>query len=436
MLVAKFVDREEELSALKKALESNRFELIVVYGRRRVGKTRLVLEALKNKEYVYYLAVEKGNLERFKKTAAKVSSEIKYAKEDWESFFYFLKNKIIVIDEFPNLIKEDKTIISLFQKIVDENLLNTKTKLILIGSSISMMKEKVLSYKSPLYGRRTGQIKLKPLKFKYLKEFFPSASPQELVEIYGFTGGTPYYLEKIKTPFWSWLDEELKDPKSFLKEEGDFLLRYEFEEIGTYKRILEAIASGKTKLGEIKSFVGKPSITEYIKNLIEIELIEHIKPVTGGKRGIYQIADNFTRFWFRYIYPNLSEIELGIFTAQDIKQDYNNYLGEVFEKIALEFIAEEVARRKLPKVTKIGKWWHKGEEIDIVGLNGRRTGIFIEVKWSDLSRRDIARIYESLVGKARYFKTESKLYIIVCRNAPFIEEENLKVYTLDDILQA
>jgi len=298
------------------------------------------------------------------------------------------------------------------------------------------MKEKVLSYKSPLYGRRTGQIKLKPLKFKYLKEFFHSASPQELVEIYGFTGGTPYYLEKIKTPFWSWLDEELEDPKSFLKEEGDFLLRYEFEEIGTYKRILEAIAWGKTKLGEIKSFVGKPSITEYIKNLIEIELIEHIKPVTGGKRGIYQIVDNFTRFWFRYIYPNLSEIELGIFTAQDIKQDYNNYLREVFEKIALEFIAEEIARGKLPKVTKIGKWWYKGEEIDIVGLNGRRTGIFVEVKWSDLSRRDIARIYESLVGKAQYFKTDSKLYIIVCRNAPFIEEENLKVYTLDNILQA
>ncbi|HDD64063.1 MAG TPA: ATP-binding protein [Thermoprotei archaeon] len=433
-MVAKFINREKELKALENIFDSNKFEFLVVYGRRRIGKTRLILEAVKGRDYIYYLAVERGNLERFKRTASKLVGELRYVKEDWEAYFHFLKNKIIIIDEFPNLIKEDKAVLSIFQKIVDTILLDTRTKLILVGSSISMMREKVLSYKSPLYGRRTGQIRLKPLNFRYLKEFFPEASPRELVEIYGFADGIPYYLEKVRMPLWEWLDEELKDPKSFLREEGDFLLRYEFEEVGTYKRILEAIAAGKTRLGEIKSFVGRKSITEYMKNLIEIELIEHVKPIAGGKRGIYRIRDNFTRFWFRYIYPNLSEIETGLYTVKDIKRDYDSYLGEVYEKIALEHIIHEIKGGRLPMALKFGKWWHKGEEIDIVGLKGRELGIFVEVKWSDLTRRDIKGIFEELIAKSRRFDVKRKTYVIVCRSGQSIRAEDLKVYTLEDIV--
>ncbi|RLE59708.1 MAG: ATP-binding protein [Thermoprotei archaeon] len=433
-MVIKFINREEELEALRRALDSDRFELVIVYGRRRIGKTRLVLEALKGREYVYYLAVERGNLERFRRVASRVVGDIRYVREDWEAYFHFLRDKVVVIDEFPNLIKEDKAVISVFQRIVDTMLHNTKTKLFLVGSSISMMKDKVLSYKSPLYGRRTGQIKLKPIRFKYLKEFFPQASPVELVEIYGFADGIPYYLEKVETPFWEWLNRELRDPKSFLRDEGDFLLRYEFEEVGTYKRILEAIASGKTRLGEIKIFVGKESITEYLKNLSELEIIEHVKPLTGG-RGVYRIRDNFTRFWYRYIYPNLTEIELGLYTAKDIRRDYDIYLGEVFEKIALDFIAEKIGKGDLPSYTKIGKWWYKGEEIDIVGLKERERGLFVEVKWSNLTDLDARRIYESLVAKSRWFELKEKEYAIVCKSYVGEKIDGVKIYTLQDILQ-
>jgi len=248
IVIIMFVDRKEELERLKEKLESDKFELIIIYGRRRIGKTRLILEAVKNMEHIYYLAVEGDNLRHFKRFAMRVVPQIEFVKEDWEAYFNFLRDKIIVIDEFPNLIKEDPKIISLFQRIVDLTLKDTKTKLILLGSSISMINDKVLSYRSPLYGRKTSTIKLKPLKFLHLREFFPKASWEELVEIYGFADGMPYYLEKINLPFWKWLQEELKKSDSFLKDEVDFLMRYEFENVSVYKKILEAIAFGKVRL--------------------------------------------------------------------------------------------------------------------------------------------------------------------------------------------
>ncbi len=434
-MVVKFVDRSAELRALREMFDSGTFEMAVVYGRRRIGKTRLVLEAARGRSYIYYLAVERGNLERFRRAASKLIGELRYVREDWEAYFHFLKNRIVILDEFPNLIREDRAVVSIFQRIVDTVLCNSKTKLVLVGSSVSMMRDKVLSYKSPLYGRRTGQLRLEPLLFKYLAEFFPNASPEELVEIYGFADGIPYYLEKVETPFWSWLNKQLKDPKSFLKEEGDFLLRYEFEMVGTYKRILEAIANGKSRLGEIKSFVGRGSITEYLRNLIEIGLVEHLKPITGGKRGIYRIRDNFTRFWFRYIYPNLTEIELKIYTAENIRKTYSSYLGEVYEKIALQLIIDRMKSGELPLVDRIGRWWHRGEEIDIVGLKGKEIGLFAEVKWSRLTRRDIKRIYRDLTAKSSRFDVEERKYVIVCKACEEAKMENLEIYTVKDALQ-
>ncbi len=433
-MVTRFIDRERELDSIKRILDSSSMELAVIYGRRRIGKTRLILEALKGREYVYYLAVESGNLERFRRAAARLVSEARYAKADWEAILHFLRDRIIVIDEFPNLIREDRSVLSLLQRAIDIDLSGTRTKIFLVGSSVSMMKNAVLSYRSPLYGRRTAQLRVGPLPFKTLRSFFPEATPRELVEIYGFAGGVPLYLEKVEIPFWEWLARELDDPKSFIREEGDFLLRYEFEEVGTYKRILEAIASGKTRLGEIKSYVGKSSITEYMKNLIELELVEYVKPITGGKRGVYLIADEFTRFWYRYIYPFLTEIELGIYSVDSIQRTYDSYLGLTYERIALQYIAELMRRGVLPKVDKLGKWWSKGVEIDIVGLKGRELGVFVEVKWSDLNTRDARKIYEGLVAKASRIDVEERIYALVCRGFEGVAPEGLEVYTLEDIL--
>ena len=286
-IIMRFVNRKEELKALKDRLNSNNFELIIIYGRRRIGKTRLILEAVKNVEHVYYLAVEGDNLKHFKRFASKVVPEIAYAQEDWESYFHFLKDKIVIIDEFPNLIKEDSKVVSTFQRVVDLELKNTKTKLILLGSSVSMMSDKVLSYKSPLFGRRTASMKLKPLKFFHLKDFFPNLSWEEIVEIYGFTDGIPYYLEKVKLPFWNWLEEEFKKPDTFLKDELDFLMKYEFSDVTMYKKVLEAIAFGKNTPKEIRDYikVKHSDLTPYLSNLIETEFVVRKVPVTEGVRS-------------------------------------------------------------------------------------------------------------------------------------------------------
>ncbi|NJE42032.1 ATP-binding protein [Thermococcus sp. GR6] len=403
----RFVNREVELRAIKEKLMSGKFELIVIYGRRRVGKTRLVLEAVKDFPHVYYLAVEGDNLRHFRETAERVFPEVRYAREDWEGLLHALKGKIIIIDEFPNLIKEDPKVLSLFQRAVDLDLSGSKTKLILLGSSVSMMTEKVLSYKSPLYGRRTGSMKLKPMEFFTLREFFPRASLEELVEIYALTDGIPFYITQVELPFWEWLEKELLNPVSFFREEVDFLLRYEFTEIRTYKRILEAIALGKTTPKEIKDFTGMKhsDITPYLRNLIETGLVVREVPVTekpSSKRGRYYVADNFLAFWFHFVYPNLSRIEEGTFEVSEIKEDYPHYLGWVFEKVARQFLVGLNRRGELPfKFTKIGRWWHKNEEIDLVALNEQeKKALFIEVKWKELNEREVRGILKDLERKA------------------------------------
>ena len=411
--MTRFVDRIEELRAIKERLSSNEFELIVIYGRRRIGKTRLVLEAVRGFPHVYHLAVEGDNLRHFKETAERAFSEVRYAREDWEALLHALRDKVIVIDEFPNLIKENPAVLSIFQRAIDTELANSNTKLILLGSSVSMMTEKVLSYKSPLYGRRTGSMKLKPLKFFHLRGFFPRASWEELVEAYGMTDGIPFYIAQVRLPFWEWLDRELKNPVSFFRDEVDFLLRYEFMETRTYRRILEAIALGKTTPKEIRDFTGMrhSEITPYLRNLIETGLVVREVPVTekpSSKRGRYYVTDNFLVFWFRFIYPNLSLIEEGVFDVEEIRQGYNHYLGPVFEKIARQFLVELNKAKKLPfRFMKIGRWWHKSEEVDLLALNERESkALLVEVKWKELSEREARGILKDLERKAKLIGLE------------------------------
>jgi len=445
MIIKKFVNRAEELENIRERLKRKGFELIVIYGRRRIGKTRLILEAVKDVEHVYYLAIEGDNLRHFKRQASKVVPELKYSEEDWEGYFHFLKDKIVIVDEFQNLIKEDPKVISIFQRIVDELLINTNTKLILLGSSTSIIGDKVLSYKSPLYGRRTASLRLGPLKFIHLKEFFPNAAPRELVEIFGFTDGIPFYIEKVKTPFWSWLEEEFSRKDTFLIDEMEFLLKYEFTETSVYKKILEAIAYGKNTMKEIKDYLktGYSNITPYIANLMEVGLVKKVIPITDtprSKKGRYYITDNFTRFWFRYIFPNLSAIEEGIFDIDLIKKDYDAYLGNVYERVAREFMVDLAKRNCLPiKPQKIGKWWHKGEEIDLVLVNEtEKKAILVEVKWKDLKERDVYRILSELERKAGITPLEGYevFYCIIGRNVEGKEEisKEVLVYDLNDIV--
>ena len=409
-MIIQFKDREKERRELDEVLNSKTFEFIVIYGRRRIGKTELILKATENKKRIYYLAIGARNLERFYNICIGHYPQVSKFKMDWEVLFDFLKDnaETVVIDEFQNMIQEDANILNIFQSVTDTILKDSPLKLFLLGSSISVITSKVLDHKSPLYGRKTGSLELKSVSFFDLKEFFPKADMEELVEIYGFADGVPYYLVRIDISFWLWLKDEIEKERGFLKDEVDFLMRYEFEDVSTYKLILEAIAHQKTKLNEIKNYmnVKRTDISPYLRNLIEVGMIKREVPITENVRsrlGRYYISDNFLKFWFRYIYPNVSSIEEGIFDIDIIKGDYNRYSGYIFEDVVKQFLIKE--RDKIFKFSKIGKWWHKEREIDIVALNESTEEImFIECKWQDLSAKQVDKILVELKEKSKFVR--------------------------------
>lgn len=435
-MIIQFKDRTKERRELDEVLNSKTFEFIVIYGRRRIGKTELILKATENKKRIYYLAIGARNLERFYNICIGHYPQVSKLKMDWEVLFDFLKDnaETVVIDEFQNMIQEDANILNIFQSVTDTILKDSSLKLFLLGSSISVMTSKVLDHKSPLYGRKTGSLELKSVSFFDLKEFFPKADMEELVEIYGFADGVPYYLVRIDRSFWLWLKDEIEKERGFLKDEVDFLMRYEFEDVSTYKLILEAIAHQKTKLNEIKNYmnVKRTDISPYLRNLIEVGMIKREVPITENVRsrlGRYYISDNFLKFWFRYIYPNVSSIEEGIFDIDIIKGDYNRYLGYIFEDVVKQFLIKE--RDKIFKFSKIGKWWHKEREIDIVALNESTEEImFIECKWQDLSAKQVDKILVELKEKSKFVRwnndTRKEQFAIIVKHIKNKDKDKLR----------
>ncbi|RLE93090.1 MAG: ATP-binding protein [Thermoprotei archaeon] len=434
-----FVDRTEELAFLEEKYKENRAQLIVIYGRRRIGKTELLLKFVKNKNYIYFLCEKTSPQLNILKMARKMAeylgkksfARIQFA--DWEDLFReFLEWKtgdekvVIILDEFPYLIEIDKGVVSVFQKIWDEYLSKrTDIVLILCGSSIGMMETDVLGYKSPLYGRRTGQWKVTELKLPYIKSFVPSYTFTELLYLYGALGGVPAYLCKLdpKLKVFENIEKLFLRKGAELYEEAENLLRQELREPRNYKLILEALAEGKRRISEIANTTGldKAAVSRYMDTLELLDIVSYETPVLEKpktKKRLYYIKDNYFNFWFRYIYPNkdLIEEKRGKIVLEEIIADYNNYMSIVFEKIAKDF----VLKISLPiKIHKIGRhWWKtsKGEslEIDLLGFNkNKKEYIIVEVKWSRLKFSDVKRIYKALINKATKLNISGKLYYCI-----------------------
>lgn len=430
-----FVNRLDELEALRKTYRSGRKELITIYGRRRIGKTTLARKSVERMKHVYFFAeeaLEEENLRAFRALVAKALNNQLIAKAElsWEELFEFLDGTgaVVIIDEFPNLVKANRGIISKFQKIWD----NAKDlKLVLTGSSISIMETHVLGYKSPLYGRRSLSINLQPLSFFHLREFFPEKNWEELVRIYGITDGIPAYIKEVQFRLNAGETlEEVFQPNKPLFDEAEFLLRSELREPVRYFAILKAIAFGKTKFGEIVSFTGLPNstVSQYLSNLQTLHIVEERHPVGEPERkrnARYYLSDNYYNFWFRFIYPNRSQLlEFG--HIEGFEDEYNRYLGFVFEKVAKQFLKWLDKAGKLPlRFTEIGKWWRKTEEIDLIALNERdEKALFVEVKWKDLSTREARGILRDLERKSELTGLEKweRFHALIAKN---IEEKEL-----------
>ena len=437
----KFIDRKREMSTLEK--EYNRENsFVVLYGRRRTGKTTLIKEFIKDKNTFYFFADKQNEslqINRFKNQLAEHFKDEFLKKieiNDWDTIFDYFINKIgdekfvLVIDEFQYLCLMNKGFSSIFQRIYDEKIVSKNIMVILCGSLISMMYSEVLSYDSPLYGRRTAQIKLQPISFEYYKEFFDNKSKRELIEFYSITGGIPKYIlefDRNKSPLWN-IENNVFNKDNFLYSEPKFLLQEEINDLSRYFSILNSIALGNTKLSSICSHLGlnSSSMTSYITKLIDLDILEKEVPVTenieNGKKGLYKIKDNYLKFWFSYVYPYQSylEIENLSYPLEKIKNEFNLWVSKIYEDLARETILNN---SEIPfPIKKLGRWWNNNEEIDIVGL-GDNEIIFGECKWS--SKKVGLNVLLSLKEKSKSVKwnnSSRKEYFILFSKEGFSDD--------------
>lgn len=436
-----FIGRENELNILKELYEEDRFQLVIMYGRRRVGKTSLITEFCKNKSNIFYVAQEYNNTTALKEFSERIMefqglSSAGFAFESWEAAFTYLgklseKDRIIVaIDEFPYLSEANKSVPSILQNVIDHVLKKSKLFLILCGSSMAFMEKEVLSYESPLYGRRTAQMKIEPFDYYESSKFFSKCSKEQQLINYGILGGIPQYLLEFdeEKSLESNLRKNLVRKSSFLFSEPLNLLKQELREPMVYNSIIGAIAQGASKLNDIAQKIGEKQdkCALYIRALDELGIIaKHIpaREKHNSRKGIYSVSDYLFRFWFRFIYTNMSSIEIGleeVIIKRKIIPQINHYMGHVFEDICRQFLIRENRLLKLPILfTNIGSWWGNNpvkkqkEEIDIVAYN-EEEAIFAECKWKN-ELMDIPEL-EKLIERSRLFSTSKAYYILFSKS--------------------
>lgn len=328
-----FIGREQELSVLAEMAGSDRAELFVLYGRRRVGKTELLQKLCTERRAVYFLAAqvrERDNLRAFRDALKEglggdsLVDGIEFP--DWSTALGFAAERagderlVVVLDEFPYLCDSSKGLPSQIQQFWDTRGKKSQLMLVLCGSQVSFMENEVLAERSPLFGRRTGQRRLEPLEPADTLEFFPNWSVRDRMLAYAILGGMPAYLRRFddRRDLRENVLKEILRPEGYLFDEVSFLLRSELMSPATYNSILAAVARGAEKVGDIALAVGVDSTTanKYLSVLRELRLVAREIPITDpdplrSRRGRYRIADRFLTFHFRHLQPNISLIHAG-----------------------------------------------------------------------------------------------------------------------------
>ena len=402
-----FIGREKELETLNRLYKTDKFEFVVIYGRRRVGKTELINHFIDDKKAIYFMGVEsneKQNLENFSKSIIEFSSGIQ-AETSFSSFqtaleyaFKLAGNErvVLAIDEYPYVARSSKSLASTLQMLIDKYKDSTKLMLILCGSSMSYMEDHVLAYKAPLYGRRTAQMKILPFDFEECCTYLSGLSDEDKAYIYGIVGGTPQYLLQMSDKLS--VEDNIKNtylnPTSFLYEEPLNLLKQEVREPAIYNAIITAVATGHSRMSEISTKVGESTTvcSGYLKNLIDLGIIRKETPYGEkvSKKSIYSIEDNMFYFWYRFVLDNASVIARGAvdIVYKRIEAQLNDYMGRVFEEICTQYLWKLLIEEKMPiEFTSLGRWWGNDPrkkaqtEIDIMGEQNSTSAIFAECKW-------------------------------------------------------
>lgn len=397
-----FIGRETELKFLNDKYEAEGGQLVVLYGRRRVGKTETLREFCKGKPHIFFSCTQttdRAQLQKFSKQVLKENIPARnYITEfaDWEKAFravldlpYGDSKKLIVIDEFPYMCKGNKSIPSILQNFWDAELRDANVMIVLCGSAMSFIEKDLLAEKNPLYGRATAIYKMKEMGFYDAVKFFPEYSPRDKVIAYSVLGGIPHYLRQWnpKLSVAENIKSNILTKGCILYSEVDFLLHQELRETPIYNSIIEAVALGNTTLNNIsqKSLVEDTSKTSvYLKNLIELGIVERefsvdakIKEQANGNRGTYRLTDNFFRFWYAFGFANFSQLEDGDVDGvyeYIVEPALHEFASFAFEDVCREFVRELQKKNALPfRYAKMGRWMGNTTVRDTKAVNGLRT---------------------------------------------------------------
>lgn len=437
-----FIGREKELQRLQQAYENERFQFFVVYGRRRVGKTRLLVEFTRNLPSIYFSADENTdalNLAKFSRSVIDHFSgdDLFSGFDSWEKALRYIAQKstdqrlVLVIDELPYLVENNRSLLSIFQHAIDHLLGETKLFLILCGSSISFMEDEVLAHKSPLFGRKTGQIIVHPFDYQEASRFFPGYSPEENIIAYSLLGGTPQYLQQF-SPEKS-IDEnivtQMLDPSAALYDEPVNLLRQELRSPATYNAIIEAIALGAVTLHQIaqKTREDSSKAGKYLHTLQNLRLIEKVHPAGDdprkSRKGRYRLKDPLFQFMYRFVYHHRSLVEQGLgeqLYHRKIKPSLAGYLGKTFEDICHQYLQHQNQQLLLPfLVESFSPWWggnpdtKKQEEMDLVGLSPQ-AALYAECKYRNEKMDE--DVLANLQRRSQLLQRKEQSYYLFSKN--------------------
>lgn len=441
----KFYDRKDELALLNEKYKQidKGGVMIAFYGRRRVGKTELIKKFIKNvntSQLYFYVGLSQREVifNNLAEAIKEQTGDIIKINQVSDFFKYLIaksKNQkfILVLDEFQRFLDVAPEFITSLQNYWDSELKNQKIMILIAGSSIGMMQKIMNSRAGALYGR-AQKIKISPFRYCDFRLMFPELTEEEKVIRFGVFGGTPYYLEKTKNykDTNEAINELILKKDSDLYEEPKTLLEYENVKIHTkYNSILQSISFGKEMLKDIQDFTKMPStdLPPYINRLDNLlDLIKKNDPILGRERlGRYQIKDNFFRFWYKFVFPNQSALNLGNLKIVDefIKGNLNSYIGRVFEDIVKELLilynTKEIKGFKFD-FTEIGSWWDKnGNEIDIVACNSKSDNYYLgEVKWTN-KPMDVG-IVDNILNKSKFLQKAGTYHFFFVSKSGFTKK--------------
>lgn len=470
-----FIGRERELDSLDELYRQPGFGMTVIYGRRRIGKSTLINEFIRDKKTVFYTATKVGkerNLELFSQMVlAVLDQSLKgVAFSSLEAVFDFITGKlgqeklILVIDELPFWAQDDAALLSVMQKYIDSDWAGKNLMIILCGSSLAFMENKVLSENSPIFGRRNAQIKLEAFDYLDSAKFVPDYSPEDKAVIYGITGGVARYLSLVD-PHRS-LDENIKKlffrTDGYLYDETRNLLTQEFADVTIVNNVIEQIASGSTTINEISQKIGEKSTTTLytIEKLVQVGLVDKKKCITeekNKKKTQYVLKDQMFRFWYAFIPQATSVIEMGqgeLYYDQAVKPHMHDYMAGVFEDMCRSYTLMQGIRGAYGSMlTRAGSWWgtesvsgdegtfRQSADIDVVCVSDLdKTAVIGECKFKN--EKIDKKVYDTLMRRSSLingrYRVVRYLFFSLSGYTDWFEQLNddrVVLLTLDDLFQ-